>query len=669
MNPVSTLRRLFALLAVLVIALTLGTWLVISLAAQLSDHSERQTAATEFALTLTRLASLVVVPGELNSEVGGIKGDSLAQLLAMGDVQSAALAVDSSQGWFKSPGSVELATGAQEAINGWVSIKSALVDLSTTALKQEGDTVDRLLRPASLDAVSQAFDTVFTVVTNETLSVPLLQVLSEVKAELASLQFLNNLAANKLFVQPFNSSLDRFNHAVDTLQLRVQGQQGGSLIGYESTVALQKFVDKTALLKPVAAAGQADGSELNPLNLSDAQGMIQTAISRNEVTRRALDNAIYQYRRAILGALACLCAALLLAAAVSWRIWYLKGRSRRSKENDLSDLVVQINAIADGNLAVQVQPLAGDGVHARQSRAIADAVNHTESMFRSLVQVSRGVADRTLEVTDRQQQIIEWLSQAQQSENQHLLDQIESMQRSAAELNEHSASQVPEFQDAAASAEKVKNTAVTSNASLAGISSQIELGTSRISRAAEAVGELSIMIERIKTSADKASLKALNTSIQISAYSDGGEPELSPGFIDDVSKVSRKLIASATDAQRLVDGLKSDLQASSLALSSCSESIDESAEGSLNAVQLTGNLLVRLEELSADRQRLTEALASGAHSLSAVATALSSQLESTGAHEQRAELMQTVLEARALAGNFAGSLSGYRLNRDETAGG
>ena len=295
MNPATVLRRLFVLFAVLLIALVLGTWLVISLAAQLSAHSERQTAATEFALTLTRLANLVVVPGELESEVGGVKGDSLAQLMAMGDVQSKALANNPSQGWFKSAGSEELSTDANEASARWLTIKSALAELNANALTANGEAVGRLLNPELLDAVDQAFDAVFTRVTNETLSVPLLQVLSEVKAELASLQFLNSLPVNDLFFQPFNNSFERFATAVDTLQVRVRGEQGGSLIGYESSAALQSFIEKTALLKPATTAGQLDTKEPKSLDLTGVQSLIQNAISRNEIARRALDNACLLY--------------------------------------------------------------------------------------------------------------------------------------------------------------------------------------------------------------------------------------------------------------------------------------------------------------------------------------------------------------------------------------
>lgn len=669
MNPVGTLRRMFALLAVLLIALALGTWLVISLAAQLSAHSERQTAATEFGLTLTRLANLVVVPGELASELGGVRGDSLAQLLAMGDVQSKALAINPSQGWFKSPESSALVTDALKVSTSWNSIKSALADLNTSVLTEAGGTVGRLLTPASLDVVDQSFDAVFTSVTSETLSVPLLQVLSEIKAELASLQILNNLPVNSLFVQPFNSSFERFTKAVDTLKIRVEGEQGGSLIGYESTIALQRFIDKKALLKPVAQASRSDVTESNPLSLAEAQGMIQSAISRNEVTRRALDNAIYQYRRAILGALACLCAALLLSAVVTWRIWYLKRNSQRLSDDDLGKMVMQIGAIADGNLTVTVQPLAGNSLHAQQSQSIANAVNHTEKMFRSLVRVSRGVADRMFELTDRQQQITRFLIDSQKPRNQQLLEQIDNMQQSAREFKELSGSEVPRYHDAATYAEKVKNVAVASNASLAGISSQIELGSSRISRAEETVGELSLMIEKIKASAERASLKALNTSIQISAYSDGGDVDISPQFIDDVSNMSKSLIASATDAQRLVDGLKRDLQASSLAMANCSAAIDDGADGSLKAVQLSSTLVSGLEELSANRQHLIEAMISGGKNLNSAAEALSAHVENVDMAEQHKELMQTVCVTQELAGNFEKSLSHYQLSRVEAGGG
>lgn len=669
MNPATVLRRLFVLFAVLLIALVLGTWLVISLAAQLSAHSERQTAATEFALTLTRLANLVVVPGELESEVGGVKGDSLAQLLAMGDVQSKALATNPSQGWFKSAGSKELSTDANEISARWLTIKSALAELNANALTVDGEAVGRLLNPELLDAVDQAFDAVFTGVTNETLSVPLLQILSEVKAELASLQFLNSLPANDLFIQPFNNSFERFATAVDTLQVRVRGEQGGSLIGYESSLAMQRFLEKTALLKPATTAVQLDTKEPKPLDLTGAQSLIQNAISRNEIARRALDNAIYQYRRAILGALACLCAAILLSAIVAWRIWSLKKQSRRLHDDDLGDMVAQISAIADGDLAVTVQPLTGDSLHAQQSRSIADAVNHTEKMFRSLVHVSRSVAIRTFELTDRQQQITRSLIDSQSLPSQPLLEQIDSLQQHAEELKALSGSEVPAYDDVATYAEKARSSAVTSNASLAGISSQVELGSSRISRAAETVGELSLVVEKIKATAEKASLKALNTSIQISAYGDGGDLEISPQFLDDVLAVSRNLIASATDAQRLADGLKSDLQATSVAMTSCSAAIDDGADGSLKAGHVTGALVSGLEALSADRQRLIEALVSSSSNLNIAAEILTTHDDNIGIAEQYKELLQTALETQELAGNFEKSLSRYRLNRDEAVGG
>lgn len=670
MNTVGALRRMFALLAVLLIALALCTWLVISLAAQLSGHNERQTTATEFALTLTRLANLVVAPGDKELPVDGIRGDPLAQLLAMGDVQSRALAAPPSTGWFKSPGSDEFARDVKTISTDWISLKSALADLNASALNVGDGPADYLLSQASLDAVEQSFAAVFNGVTNESLSVPLLQVLSEVKAELASLQFLNKLPAGRVFVQPFNSSLERFKAAVETLKIRAQGQQGGSLIGYESTIALQNFIENIALLKPVTFTSPRDAGELNPLAFSNAQGMIQNAISRNEVTRRALDSAIYQYRRAILGALACLCAALLLAALVTWRIWSLKRKSQHLNEDDLGDMVVQISAIADGNLAVNVRPLSGDSPQAQQSRLIANAVNHTEKMFRSLVQVSRGVASRTADLASHQQQITQSLIDSRLPQNQDLTGQIENLQQCAGELSAICGNESPANQGLLATADQVKGAVVSSNTTLAAISSQVELGSSRISRASDAVGELSVMVEKIKATAEQSSLKALNTSIQMSAYSDGDDLDASPQFIDDVLKVSGSLSASATDAQRLVESLKNDLQASGLALVQCNQTIEGSADRSLKSMHLTAALVDELEEFRADRERLLDALKSGGDKLTTAADSVRSSIgDGSSNNEQHAELMRTAWDIQELAGNFEESLSRYQLNTEETSGG
>ena len=168
-----------------------------------------------------------------------------------------------------------------------------------------------------------------------------------------------------------------------------------------------------------------------------------------------------------------------------------------------------------------------------------------------MVQVSRKVADRTAEISLHQQHIAQSLIDSRHPQHQHLISQIESLQQSAGDLKAVCGEKAPVSQVAETVTGQIKEAVVSSNTALAAISSQVALGSSRLSRATETVGELSVMVEKMKAAAEKSSLKALNTSIQMSAYSDGDDLETSPQFIDDILKVSGNLSASASDAQRL----------------------------------------------------------------------------------------------------------------------
>lgn len=661
-------KKMFVLLAAGVLAVLVSGWLVFDSAAQLAGHSKRQTTATEYALTLTRLVNKI---GDAQSGQAALElnDDSIARLIAMGDVQTNELTMSDESGLLKRPELAELHTGGEAIAQQWSLIRSQISALNTDVISD--DSLYSGLSASLIESVSQSFDDVFTAITNETLSVPLLRSVSEIRAELSNLLFLNQLPPTVELKDKTNATLGRLLQNVSELQRQSFSEQGVSLLGYESNVLLQKFVQQVSELRPIITAARTPESipVVTDRDGAPIQNLILVALDQNEIYRRALDGAIYQYRRSILGALALVCAALLISALVTWRLWRIKSSPSVQPVVNLSPIIADITSLADGNLATEVRLLEGDSAQAVQGRAIAGAVNYTAKMLHGLVDVSRGVADRTHTLSLEQQQIIDELIKADQEKQQQIVALVESLNQRSLELQSLGDNETMTAGDLSGAALETQQIAKGATAALAGISAQVELGASRVSRAVETVSELATMVEKMKAVAEKSSLQALNTSIQMSAYSDGGDSDVSPQFLDQVQRSSRQLEAGAADASRLLEVIKADLHASGLAMTSCVSAIDDSADHSMKASQSFAAVTTSVENIGESNKHLINELHKETENLNQLVERLHQLNDATIERNRLSALVDSTLDFQQMATNLDKSLSRYRLSRDQSVDG
>lgn len=663
---------MFAWLVVGVIAVIVSGWLVFDSAAQLANHSMRQTTATEYALTLTRLANKID-ESQANPSALALNDDSIARLIAMGDVQTGELTLIKDFGLLKRTENTELHTAGKAIAQQWSLIRNQLSALNTEAVSSEAESAQSGINVNLIESLSLSFDAVFTAITSETLSVPLLRTVSEIKAELSNLFFLNGLSTTAELNDTTNKTLGRLLQSVSALQQQSLSEQGLSLLGYESNILLQNFVEQVAELRPVLSATAIPEQESMPVSGeahdSAIQHQILAALDQNEVYRRALDGAIYQYRRSILGALALVCAALLLSAIATWRLWRIKSSPAVQPAANLSPMIADISALADGNLTAEVRSLEGHSVQAEQSRMIAQAVNYTGKMLYGLVDVSRAVATRTRTLSLQQHQIAEELINTDLETQHQIASLVESLNQRAIELQQLSDNKAHSTNDLAAAELDTYQVAKGATAALAGISAQVELGANRVSRAVETVNELAAMVDKMKAMAEKSSLQALNTSIQMSAFSDGGDSDVSPQFVDQVQRTSQQLEGAASDARRLLGIVKTELHASGLAMASCASAIDDSADHSIKASQSFAAVTKDVENIAEANRHLINELQKEAENLHHIARKLSQVQESTSDRSRLPELVDSTLDFQLMATNFDESLSRYKLSRDQSVDG
>ena len=663
---------MFALLVIGLIAVAISGWLVLDSAAQLTDHSKRQTTATEYALTLTRLASKInETSGQSN---GVVTNDDIARLVAMGDVQSDELRIAPGAGWLKRPEIAELHPGGEAIAMQWKSIRSKLNGFNSAVVHGQKSTSTEVFSATALESLIQTFDTVFVAITNETLSVPLLRNVSEVRAELSNLYLMSGLPGGPEVVERTNQTLGQLLISVDTLQTQSLGEEGVSLLGYESNILLQEFVGQVSELRPIdtrrTELNSTDSSTGGAEDWSGIEDEIVVALDQNEIYRRALDGAIYQYRRAILGALAAVCAALLLSAVVTWRLWRAKLSPAVQPADDLHPMILDINALADGDLTTQVRSLNGESTAARQSRLIAQGVNYAGQMLRGLVEVSRGVAHRTRTLSKNQHDIASELIEAESNRQRQaavVVDGLNQRNRELLELIDHEKLAASNLSAVALESDQIAK--VTTSA-LASVSAQIELSVSRVTRTVETVNELVTTIDKMKVVAEKSSLQALNTSIQMSAYSDGvGESDVSPKFVDQTQRSSRQLEASASEAGRLLERLKTDLHASGLAMASCASAIDDGAEHSIHASQSLSAVTGAIEIIGESNTRLIDELKQEAENLNHVAGTLNHFSDAANRDSQLRKLLESTSDLQLMSVNFEQSLSRYKLDQEQSVDG
>lgn len=666
-------RLPLALIAGLV-ALAVSVWFLLTSAAGLTDHRYQQTAATEYALTLTRVASAVAAP-DIQNRADLFRSDEIARLVAMGDIQSAQLASFNFSGWFRQTDRAELNSGAELLSNQWSSIRSALVALNTRSSRLDSSDagLDNRVPDLAIEEYRLSFRRVFEAITKDTLSVQLLRKVSEISANLDSMGFLVNHPRNAEFIDSIAQTIELLKTNVNELRALSRREDGASLLGYETNLLLQKFSEETARLPdllprravtaaPVAAQGPAfQGADLQP--------QILTALNQSEAYRRALDSVIHHYRRSVLAALAGVCAVLFLVAMLALRVWRSKNTIATAAPEMFESIIDDINDIADGHLHKQVRIVEDDNtLLAVQGRKIARAMNYTGDMLRNLVVLTRGVASQTSRVALQQRSIAEEQIQVDLQRRHRIAALVEELKQRSASLKVIASQESNSTKNFVASQLDSRDILNSANAAVAGASAQLELAASRIKKVIDTVNELALMVEGIKGIAERSNLHALNSSIQMSALSDG-EIEEPSRFVDEMQGVSRKLATTAADAQRLVGMVQADAQAAGLSLSGCTSAIEDSASHASRVSTTLDRVGSHVDTLGSSHMLLTDELKKQQESLFQLADELCEIHGVDVQNDKLLVLMELAVDQQLMATKLEQSLSRYHVSRDKTIAG
>lgn len=614
----SAVRFVPALLVIVAVTLLISVVLLLTAVDQSDRHRQSQSASADYALTLTRLAAL------FDDNQGAMHlsaNDQLAILIAQADTQVSNTAARGGLRWLGSV-SDSIQTESVKLAGDWTQIRTLLIGVNP--LSVEGNGISPVKRTALLRDLADSvdsFDAFFAAVTEDSLSVQLLRSLSDIRASLKNLEFL--MAAHELAAPngSINVSLAQLETEIAKMQSLTRTGGGALLLGYRTNLLLAAFTETINKLNQGNIGGDGPAASFVK-SVEPHRQATEAALERVLNYRRVLESSVSGNRLSFLAALVFVCAALVLCVLCGWCV--KRDRLARGDErvDSLEGFVSQINSVADGNLDVNIIG-AKDG----SSQSIANAMNYTRTIMRSLVMVARGVAEKTRANVDYQEQAIDQLAQAEESRQKHLvlltrqlaasMDTIEQVGDNESKTRQMFA----EVKDSIGASLASVNSKASAQAEL---SAQVDLGTNRLKRVSSITGELSVLASSIERVAEHTNLLALNTSIQMSAFTDDPGLDDNAQFVDEVSQSARQLAVQAGDASRLISGVGGDVDAvveilgNSVALLSRCAQHSSIASQSLSELIKTVNLMnaeatESFSDLETDRKKMSEVVAAIRH--------------------------------------------------------
>ncbi len=611
---------------------------------QLRAHQGR---VTGLALTLTRIASHTAElaadqaakePANANPK-SVFQGDQLAQLIATGDIQAAAIENTSASL------SVNRVTKEYpQVVSHWQQVRREFGKLNRQAIEPvaKGDASLN-----EIESVQQSFELLFDAIINESLSRPLLKSASTLRGDISSLRY---VIENNTSMASVQSLVDQLQLSTVELKSIATPDSGPALLGYTTALQLGDFltmVERLQVFAPAAALSvSSDTGSLSEVS-SAALSYIQNAL-------RFVDTELHRSRRNLLVALSLACLGILLITALTWFSRKTASTSQVKSRQTLDVLVDDISRIANGNLGQRSKLVQVD----QANQPIAELVDYTTSMVDGLVSVSRGVAHKTTELASMQQAAIEDMATRAEVSVEHNAAQLDELSAALTALQqsvERSASPSATGQHNAAEIQTELDASVTGAASsLAGLSAQLDMGVGRIERALHVSDALMSVIGKMENTSQQSNLQALNASIKHAGYYDNDDDTES--FIQNSQRVSRQLQTECNTAIQQAQEVRADLEACAASLRECLSLLEQSARHSLQSTQSLKKLQLPATNGTA------AAVAEQVVKLRAIAQVLGNTNNSIGADESLLLLKGHALELQLMAAKLDESMLRFELS-------
>ncbi len=534
----------------------------------------QKSLTTDLALTLTRLAQWQADTTGSALTAQMFTHDGAAQLVAAGDVQSGAIQRALGEvpvGAFKEQGAGLLTR--------WQSVRGAFSELNLASADIANDK-DAGVRVTQLPAVSETYGVLFDAITTESLSQPLLALVSDIRGELVGLEV---LSSSPVQVEALSALVERIKERAAHLDNLARPTNGPALLGYQSTLKLDTFFATLDQLNVNTVIGEVSDPQLPAYPPAQFLRITSEALSYTRSLLQSMETELQDSRRNVLLAVLLSSLALLLAALMAWGLRQKKAAHAGKSQQLLRALHHDLGCIANGDFTHRSTLLA----NSPPAIAIAESFNAAVSALDDHDKFCRGMLDQSSALAVQQQEVIEAmevrlaaLPQTQVSHAQAIESALREVDQwlSAAKNESHAPLQLQQT-----IADSVNETA----ASFARLTAQLDISCGRIERALSRLNELRAVVGDIESSARQSSLQALNESIKRASLHDLDiEPDR---FVENAQRSSQQVQTAADNAVRSAVDINSDLEASAMALRECHTLAEEGSRHLLESARTLKN--------------------------------------------------------------------------------
>jgi len=650
-------RPIPALLLVAAMSLLIGVLLLMMAVDQIDRHRRAQSGLADYAVSLTRLSGLF---SDARQAAQWSNSDRLAMLIAETDLRVGETVVKDG---IDLPGMSKdkLHLEGLSVVDDWSQIRGLLVDVNLTGGKNGNGDIGLLRSSLSGDLAlaNSSFDALFAAVAGDTLSAQLLRSMSDIGASLKNLEFLLTVQGLSAPVSAVNRANAQLKKNVVQMQSLTRSGGGSMLLGYRTNLLLAEFVQAIDTLgRDDFKYSSGDFPVSAGENYKIVQGAIEAALERVRNYQFKFQAYASRNRISILSALVFICFAMVVCVVCGWRV----KRDRQSlpavNNNSLDQYVLQIKAMADGNL---VEAQSYDAGH-----PVETALNYTRSMMRSLVMVIRGVADKTRANVDHQLHAIDQLNEMEQSRQQQL-DLLTRQLASCVDVIEKAGGFELKMREEIATIGDLAQTTLVEVAgnsrANAELSSQLEAGVGKLRSVSNISGELSVLAATMEQLAEHTNLVALNSSIQMSTVVDDYGHDESTQFIDEVGQVARQLSARAGDSGKLASSVGGDVEAVIQMFENSASLLSHCARQSSAATESLTELVRTIHTLFSDTIE-NPSVDAAEHSKMAKIVAALRQMDNMDldSSETTGELMKMTADLQSMAVKLDESVAQFRLD-------
>jgi twitching motility protein PilJ len=256
---------------------------------------------------------------------------------------------------------------------------------------------------------------------------------------------------------------------------------------------------------------------------------------------------------------------------------------------DLSDGDLTIEATVTEDITGAIADSVNQAVE--EMRNLVTTINETSVRVSASAQETRGTALRLEEASDHQRNQIEKATATVQAMSQAMSDMAAEASRSAAIAQQS-------VDIAAAGGSTVRRTIH----GMDNIREQIQETSKRIKRLGESSQEIGNIVELIEDIADQTNILALNAAMQAAAAGESGR-----GFAVVADEVQR-LAERSANATKQIDALVKTIQADTNEAVNSMEASTTEVVGGAKLAEDAGEALQRIEQVSQDIAKATEAM-------------------------------------------------------------